>query len=111
MQFARIQKVATETPHEELTDAIDREFEDMETSAQSFGGWESVRIESLVSRIIWVAGGVSALIWIAGPNACPLCQQLDGTKVAADGAFVGADDQIGDFAPGRTVTTPPLHMG
>lgn len=57
---------------------------------------------------------VTSMEWYANPDACPFCEDLDGTEVGLEDSFVSQGDSVdvGDdsySADYGDVDTPPLH--
>ena len=50
---------------------------------------ESVKLGDAVTRTIWTLAGVTQFVWMAlGAKPCPYCEELNGTVVGIDMAFV-----------------------
>ena len=59
---------------------LESKFDDWEeTKPQDVADNETVRLGSAIARDIFVAAGFTP-IWVSSPNACPICQELDGKK-------------------------------
>ena len=77
---------------------------------------ETVKADSALSKLVWIAAGVTVLKWVANADACPLCQEMDGRTVSITRAFLAEGDTV-DPKDGKTnkleskqiISHPPLH--
>ena len=78
---------------------------------------ESVKASSAAARVAWMMLGVENLRWVASPQACPICEEMDGQVVGIGLNFVNAGDEAPSAdadAPGMVAgdtAHPPLHTG
>lgn len=103
---------------EDLVTGLEEGMEDWPSiRAQSTAHDESVRVNGAVSAVVWQAVGVAFLVWRTyGEKTCPYCQMMDGKRIAIDGWFLKAGDQL--TAEGGEMLLskqdhrhPPLHDG
>lgn len=77
---------------------------------------ESVRSTNALTKTFFVAYGISKMKSVANPDACPICQRLDGKIVSVEGNFI---DKNNDFEDGegnkvnfrKSFSHPPYHKG
>ncbi len=107
-----------EVGEEELQDALTaRAAEWEEKRPNKVAMDEVVRVASGAARFAWTAAGMSYLVWRANPDACPLCQEMDGRRVGikeyflAPGESVTSDDRPGGIVAEQNLGGPPLHQG
>jgi len=113
---AKIKELQAAAEEEAFLDELDSMLGSWEESKPDrLALWETVRTAGLVAGTVWAAKGLLTQVWRAGPDACPFCQELDGTVVAIGSAFVNETDglEVGgeSFTPGWNATTPPIHDG
>ncbi len=107
-----------EVGEEELQDALTaRAAEWEEKRPGKVATDEVVRVASGAARFAWTAAGMSYLVWRANPDACPLCQEMDGRRVGikeyflVTGESVTSDDRPGGIVAEQNLGGPPLHQG
>jgi len=110
--------LAREVPAEELGDALEERASEWEENRPGKVAMnEVVRVATGASRYAWGAVGVSFLVWRANPDACPLCEEMDGRRVGiqehflSEGDSVTPDDRPGGIQTDHDVAGPPLHQG
>ncbi|GIV86622.1 MAG: hypothetical protein KatS3mg054_0651 [Chloroflexus sp.] len=103
---------------EDVIEALEAGTEDWTVSrAQASAHDEAVRLNGAVSVTVWQVVGVTMLVWRTyGETTCPYCQSLDGKRVAIDGWFLKAGEQItGEgiepYLSRQDHRHPPLHDG
>jgi len=97
-------------------DAVDGRMDEWEEKRPGkIADREGTQLMSAVSKVVWVAAGISTLVWASSPGACEFCQGLDGLVVDVNANFVNAGEPVqgGEGAepmiPTREVGHPPLH--
>lgn len=83
-----------------------------ETKADKFSSEQAVKLESAITRTVFMSAGITKLIWIANDGACPICMEMDGAIVGIEQNFIGPNDSIdvqGGFSPNTPRAHPPLH--
>ena len=114
----QIRALIQEAEADELEEVIDQRLQDWERARpMQEAQREVVEAGEAVSKLVWAAGGVTALRWLAVGEGCPLCAELDGRTVGVEGAFLRegdeleADEETTPLTRRSNVTHPPLHKG
>jgi HK97 family phage portal protein len=95
----------------------DRLAEWSENEAEKVTQSEVVRIGEALAVAVFASMGVDRMVWIASPDACPICQEMDGKIASVSGAFLQAGETVeGDqtqtpITVNKTFRNPPLHTG
>lgn len=114
----QIRKILRESAsYEEAREAIEAllvEWEDDRAERQAAD--EVVNAGSYASELTWAAAGASVIVWRANPDACPLCENMDGRRKVIRGSFAPAGSTVekGEGSPLTSkapVRRPPLHKG
>lgn len=98
-------------------DALDALLDDWESgAADETAREETIRLGEAVALAVWGALGVQRTVWVASPDACPICQEMDGKTTSIEGAYAASGDVVEgeDRAPleiKKTFKHPPLHRG
>ena len=76
---------------------------------------EVVGVSTGAARYVYQQAGMD-LVWRANPNACPICQEMDGRKVSSKGYFLNSGDSVSvegsaPLTAGYNIAGPPLHDG
>jgi len=101
-----------ETREESVELVEDRLNDWEETRAEKFSSEQAVKLESAITRTVFMSAGITKLIWIANDGACPICMEMDGAIVGIEQNFIGPNDSIdvqGGFSPDTPRAHPPLH--
>lgn len=85
--------------------------EDNPSRAEKEADNESVRSTNAITRIIYMAAGITVLRWVTNADGCPICQEMDGRTVGIERAFVSEGQTVGDLKSSGKVFAPPLHQG
>lgn len=104
--------------NEPAADHLERMFDEWEADrAEDDTQWETVQASNAVCRTVFALAGVTVLRWRANPDACPLCQSMDGrasqitSTFLADGQIVDGDEETTPLTVERDLGHPPLHRG
>jgi len=103
---------------EDALDAMEEEFENWQDvrPGRSAGG-EVVQQANAISKLAYLAAGVTMLRWVSSGQSCPYCDSLDGMTVGIDQSFIvkgetwqpdGAESAL---VPSVDVGHPPAHDG
>jgi len=104
-------------PLEALRESLDtRLAEWTEKRPAKVAADEVVRAGTAATILAWRSAGIPDMRWRASPDACPLCQRMDGVIVSTGGRFVDAGDSVAaeGTEPLRAeydIAGPPLHQG
>jgi len=112
-QLAHLQESA-ENPAEAIAQRADRW---QETRPQKVAQREATQAASGFAKHAFLLAGATTLVWVAGPDACPLCQEMDGRQVGITSTFMGEGDELVAAGEGgerrltfdRGIGHPPLH--
>lgn len=101
-----------EMPEEELQDAITTRTDEWnEKRPGKVAADEIVRVAAGAARWMWTMAGMTYLVWRAGPNACPICKEMDGRRIGIKDYFLMPGESVGDLTAEVNVGGPPLHGG
>lgn len=115
----QLMALIAETAGDDLQEVIGTRLEEWhERRPAKVADRESVQQESVLSRWVWAAAGVTYLQWNRrGSKSCPFCVELDGKVVGIDAPFV----EKGNYEPAGHEQSPwkirgpkmhaPLHQG
>lgn len=91
------------------TDAYQDRLEEMYLYPEEASSDETHRFRNAFTYFISKELGVERMRWVAGPEACGLCQSMDGKTVGIDSAWFSKGDKDGDRTFKRTYRHPPIH--
>ena len=107
-----VNRVGEEQAEEALTAQLDTW---LEGRAERVGTDTTVKTGEMLSRLSYLAVGVTLFRWVAVGLNCPMCDSLDGQVVGREETFVGKGDSVNTEGAGITASTkilhPPLHDG
>ncbi len=115
--IGQVKRLIKDAPAEELADSLTtRADEWTDKRPAKVAANEVVRVASGAARYAWAAVGITYLVWRAGPNACELCQQMDGRRVGIADYFLKSGESvtpsgISGLVAESNVSGPPLHQG
>ena len=116
MQLLAVMRAAIEEG-EDVLEAVETRLDEWEEKRPSkVAAQETVEASNRVARHVFAAAGVVKLRWVnAGGSPCPYCEELDGTVVGIEQAFVGRNDVLesedGVMELRKPTFVPPLHRG
>jgi hypothetical protein len=105
-----------DTSDDPATDVTDRMDEWDEKRADKISASEVIGLASAAALAIYAIAGITRIRWSADPDACPICQEMDGMVVGIEENFASAGQMLSaDGADDITVSGdrahPPLHKG
>lgn len=113
----QLQAILRDTEPDEVEAALTERLDGWEeTRAEKEAARETVRAGSAVTKIAYIAAGITALRWVTVGTSCPYCQKMNGRTVSIQGAFLQEGDEVDPEVEGEnplqvrsTIGGPPLH--